>query len=150
MSIWRVFDELVSNSTLSQVMRDRIAAVAEALFHDRFEMDERAMLTAALTAANLEGYSACVTALLEFAETSGLDVNYLKGLIDAMADASEFSRNEQAIIKLATEVTRRSQPRKSTLHFVQQFYTPIEIEFLIILTSFVNLLARLQTVQDLQ
>ena len=113
MSIWRVFDELVSNSTLTQLMRDRISAVAAALFRDRFEMDERAMLTAALTASNLEGYGACSTALLEFAETRGLDANYLKGMIDAMADASEFARNEQAIIKFAAE--RRDSDQYFTL-----------------------------------
>ncbi len=147
--MWRVFSELVENSRLTQETRDRVRAVGVALFRDRFEIDERAMIVAAVTAANLDGYTECAGALLDFAEMRGLDPTFLKGLLDAMPDPDAFNRADQAAIKIATEVTRRAQVRRPTLRFARDFFTPLEIEYLVVLTGFVNFLARLHTIETL-
>lgn len=147
--MWQVFDQLIANSRLTQDMRDRVRAVGHTLFHDRFGVDERTMLTAAVTAANLDGYADCASALIEFAEGRGIDNNFLKALIDAMPDATEFTKGEQAVIKLSTEITRRTAPRRATLRFASDYFTPAELEFLVVLTGFVNFLARLQAIESL-
>lgn len=145
--MWQVFDQLVSNSRLAQGMRDRIRAVGHTLFHDRFGVDERTMLVAAVTAANLDGYTDCSGALLEFAEGRGIDHNFLKALLDAMPDATEFTQAEQAVVKVATEITRRAEPSKATLRFAADRLTPAELEFVVMLVAFVNFLARLQAIE---
>lgn len=147
--MWRVFADLIENSGLTQETRDRVRSVGEAMFRDRFLLDERAMIIAAVTSANLDSYTDCSSALLDFAEARGLDPTFLKGLLDAMPDPDVFARSDQAVIKVASEVTRLAALRKPTLEFARQFFTPREVEYIVVLTGFVNFLARLRTIETL-
>jgi hypothetical protein len=147
MTIWDVLSELISNTNLPQRVKEKISGMGLVLFRETYELNDRLKLIVIVTAATLSRFTDCEDAYLSYAEMKEMDSSFLKALIDSLKDLSSFSASEAAVVKVATEVSRYSILSDETLKYAHTHFTEQEVEYIVFLTSFINFVAKMQSLK---